>query len=70
MVEIVLVGLFAILDIYLVVDTKRKLKRRDKSCNIVLNNVKLKSCEFSIDDAIKSLKDSNAAISYDCMKEV
>ena len=70
MVEIVLVCLFAILDIYLVVDTKRKLKKRDNACNIVLNNARLKSCEFSIDEALKSLKYSNAAIRFDCEKEV
>ena len=70
MVEIVLVVLFAILDIYLIVDTKRKLKRQDNACKIVLDSAKLKSDSYSIDDAVKSLKDSNAAIRFDCMKEV
>lgn len=70
MVEIVLVCLFAILDIYLVVDTQRKLKKRDKVCNIVLDSAKLKSDNYSIDDAVKSLKDRNAAIRFDCEKEV
>lgn len=70
MVEIILVCLFAILDIYLVVDTQRKLKKRDNACNIVLDSAKLKSDNYSIDDAVKSLKDRNAAIRFDCEKEV
>lgn len=70
MIEIILVSLFAILDIYLVIDTKRKLKKRDNACNIVLNNAKLKSVDYSFDDAIKSLKDSNVVINYDCIKEI
>ena len=70
MFEIVLVCGFALLTISLVVDTKRKLKKRDKVCNIVLDSVKLKSDNYSIDEAIKSLKDSNAAIRFDCEKEV
>ena len=70
MVEIILVCLFAILDIYLVVDTQRKLKKRDNACNIVLDSAKLKSDNYSIDEAINLLKDSNAAIRFDCEKEV
>lgn len=70
MFEIVLVCGFALLTISLVVDTQRKLKKRDKVCNIVLDSAKLKSDNYSIDDAVKSLKDRNAAISYNCMKEV
>ena len=70
MVEIILVCLFAILDIYLVVDTQRKLKKRDNACNIVLDSAKLKSDNYSIDEVIKSLKDRNAAIRFDCEKEV
>ena len=42
MLEICLVCGFALLDIYLVIDTKRKLKERENACNIVLNNAKLK----------------------------
>lgn len=70
MLEICLVCGFALLDIYLVIDTKMKLKKRENACNIVLNNAKLKSDNYSIDDAVKSLKGSNAVISYNCMKEV
>ena len=70
MFEIVLVCGFALLTISLVVDTQRKLKKRDKVCNIVLDSAKLKSDNYSIDDAVKSLKDRKATISYNCMKEV
>ena len=70
MFKIVLVCGFALLTISLVVDTQRKLKKRDKVCNIVLDSAKLKSDNYSIDDAVKSLKDKNAAIRFDCMKEV
>ena len=70
MFEIVLVCMLALFTIYLVVDTKRKLKIRDKACNIVLNSSKLKSDNYFIDDAIESLKESNAVIHYDCMKDI
>lgn len=70
MLEMCLVCGFALLDIYLVIDTKMKLKKRENACNIVLNSAKLKSDNYSIDDAVKSLKDRNVAISYNCMKEV
>ena len=70
MFEIVLVCMLALFTIYLVVDTKRKLKIRDKACNIVLNSAKLKSDNYFIDDAIESLKESNAVIHYDCMKDI
>lgn len=68
--EIALVCGFALLTISLVVDTKRKLKKRDKVCNIVLDSAKLKSDNYSIDDAVKSLKDSKSKITYSCLKEV
>lgn len=70
MFEIVLICMIALFTIYLVVDTKRKLKIRDKACNIVLNSAKLKSDNYCIDDAIESLKESNAVIHYDCMKDI
>ena len=70
MLEICLVCGFALLDIYLVIDTKRKLKKRENACNIVLNNAKLKSDNYSIDDAVKSLKSSKSKITYICLKEV
>ena len=70
MLEICLVCGFALLDIYLVIDTKRKLKERENACNIVLNNAKLKSDNYSIDDVVKSLKDTKSKITYSCLKEV
>ena len=70
MLEICLVCGFALLDIYLVIDTKRKLKERENACNIVLNNAKLKSDNYSIDDVVKSLKDIKSKITYSCLKEV
>lgn len=68
MLEICLVCGFALLDIYLVIDTKRKLKERENACNIVLNNAKLKSDNYSIDDVVKSLKDTKSKITYSCLK--
>lgn len=70
MFEIILVCIIALSTIYLIIDTKIKLKKHDRICNIVLESAKLNSENISIDDEIKSLKDSNTIIVYNCMKNI
>lgn len=68
MVEICLVCVFALLTISLVVDTQRKLKKREKVKNIILDNIKLKSDNLSMDDIVNTIRKSNIKINYDCLK--
>lgn len=70
MIELLLVSIFALLILFLVVDTKKRIRKNEKACNIVLNNVYIKSNNFSFDKAINQLKNSNNKIIYNCQKQI
>lgn len=67
MFEILLISLFALLTLCLVTNTKRKIIKQNKACNIVLDIARLKSDNFSIDNSISTLKNSNVKIVYSCL---